>query len=86
MNSTVARAGGGGWRRNINGGLMNFQEVWPDEGDVNMCAHLYTLQLRTHINQHVCPSVHTHQLTPALSLVMSDVAVLPWLLVPASTS
>eukprot|EP01051_Picozoa_sp_SAG22_P008274 SAG22_NODE_621_length_8504_cov_3.476859_3_plen_376_part_00 len=29
--------------RNINGGLMNFQEVWPDEGDVNMYALAETL-------------------------------------------
>ena len=24
--------------RNIRGGLHNFQEVWPDEGDVDMCT------------------------------------------------
>jgi mannonate dehydratase len=29
--------------RNINGGLMGFQEVWPDEGDINMMALAQTL-------------------------------------------
>ena len=29
--------------RNITGGLHNFQEVWPDEGDVNMFKLAQTL-------------------------------------------
>ena len=29
--------------RNINGGLLNFQEVWPDEGDINMMDLAQTL-------------------------------------------
>lgn len=30
--------------RNIRGGLLNFQEVWPDEGDVDMFRLARTLQ------------------------------------------
>ena len=30
--------------RNIKGGLHNFQEVWPDEGDVDMHEVARTLR------------------------------------------